>query len=294
MVTTSLPKALAEILMIHRILIPLTLASAILLPVVVEAQVSVGSRALSNTSVVRQGQNYRYEYRLVHGSRPGDILSDVLVDVSSPASPSVPGMLRGRGTFLFDALAEEDFGVGHPPLGVETPERWSAAIYYTGSLSWGSLRHQGGANAGLRRGESLDGFALVSPALPAYRAYRVIPFRPLASVHADPAPIDSTWAILSGYVLAPGWMPGEVTAAYLREQVEGACWFQAVGDCSVYRILGRRIQEAEALKNDRGFRDAVGALRRQVSEDSALTRVSRLVLESTIQALERRPPSRRD
>lgn len=272
-----------------RLLISILVSTCMTAPAA--AQVPETGFALVNARVEPlQGGLIRYEYELRNiGDRP-EILDRVLIDLRSPRSGQVPQVLtQGKG-FLFDALAERpnpDFS--HPPVGLDGPANWWVSIYFTGAVAWRAEYIPNRVHHGVRPGDKLRGFVLTSPALPAYRKFRVTPARALPNADAPPrTDVDSTWVLREGYVIAPGWMPDQVNTEYLLEQVKGACYFRALSDCERYEGLVLRMQLAEQGSNKALMRSHLQQFRTMLSADPSTTTASKLVLNGAVSALERK------
>jgi hypothetical protein len=266
-------------------------------PTGLTAQVPRSVAAFQLVELERSGIEYRYEYRLSGRQPRGEILSDVYLEITAPKSDRRPVLLGSSGVFLFDAIAEqyERLSYSHPPLHVSSPPSWSAAIYMQGVISWGADRWAGGRNMGVSAGRDLRGFALRSPALPGWRRYTAVPYRPFGSAGVDAADekTDSTWVLMRGYVVAPGIEAMDVTPEYLKEQLDIGCTNYFVDNCGRYLRAYDAILAAENARDDRQFAIAVGLFRRVVADDRTLQVHARIILDLTAEALTSRPPSRR-
>jgi len=259
------------------------------------AQVDRVSPAFQLTHFEKVGNDYFYRYRLVGRGSGAERISDVYLQITQPVTPSRPRVSPIRGVFLFDALARESPPpqFGHPPLRIATPPNWSAAIYLQGVLSWGADRWAMGPNHGVLPNEVLEGFELISPALPALRRFRAVPYRPVATLVDDPAARDTTWILHTGVVLAPGWEASLVTGAYLMEQVRLACDSYLLENCGRYLRLSDDVIEAENRRNDRAYNRALDVFAAFLKEDKGSHRNATFVLSVTIDALRKRTPSQR-
>lgn len=238
--------------------------------------------------VQRTDMGFRYEYMLVHFGARTDLLADVLIDLSSPGTDEKPTILYTSGAFLFDALAEDSALASHPPVGITSPPRWSAAVYHTGEVSWGASRYSDGTNYSLRPGYTLQGFALESPALPALRRYKVLPYRPFPTVPQLPRSGDDAIAerdVYAGYVLAPGWMPNQVTVPYLAEQTRVVCMLRLIENCRPFAAVLERMVRAHEQGDRREVYDRLLEFLRLMAMDQTLHPHARLVLQSTAEAL---------
>lgn len=263
----------------------------------VSAQIPMRSGALSVSRLYRTpAGEIAYEYNLIHSGQKADLYSLVYLDVSTPKDAKRPVMLGYEGDFLFDALATQfdNVDVGHAPLHVTTPKGWSANVTRWGAVSWGADYYAPDQGRGLVVGKKMGGLALRSPALPSFRKFLVVPFRPLRDeASPDLAKVDSTWIYLEGYVLGPGRMPAQADASYLMEQVEGACWLGMFERCDLYRVVAADIKKAEDAVDDRIYSAHVGRLLAMIQKDPTLKKHGKLVLNSTAQVLRQIPPSAR-
>jgi hypothetical protein len=236
---------------------------AVLVPADLTGQIERAEPVLA-AAVRETAAGVYYSYELTHTGAPGEIWSDIMLDVATPRRTTPPLLLWTRGPVLRLGLGEHwhdrPHWSGHPPLGIATPENWPAAVYFNGSVSWGATRYPGGPNYGVRHGETLGGFELESPALPTWRKFRVIPYRSYRSAD-DPGGVDSTEIIYVGYVLAPGLMPDEINAAHLRSQIEIACILDVLRNCADRQSAIDRLALAEEAANPAEYRSAVRALR---------------------------------
>lgn len=260
----------------------------------VVAQVDRVSPSFQLTHFEKVGKDYYYRYRLL--GVDGERISDVYLQIWQPRSHVRPRIMGTHGALLFDALAESELSpsVGHAPLFISTPERWSAAIYIQGVLSWGADRWADGPNHGVPGGHVLEGFELMSPALPALRRFRAVPYRPLPAVVGRPMARDTTWLLHTGVVLGPGWEETLVTGDYLKEQIGLACDTYMLENCGRYLRLVDDVLDAERRGNDRAYRRALSLLSTQIQRDRVSHRNARFVLSAAVEALLARPPSKRD
>jgi hypothetical protein len=278
-----------------RPILSLTLLLLLFLPLTARAQVERAVPALQLAQVDQAGGVFRYQYRLFGRQTRGELLSDVYLNISTPRREQPPVVLGTSGRFLFDALSEmhrDGAEFSHPPLFVGTPEGWSAAIYIQGVLSWGASRWADGSNLGLPAERELRGFELRSPAVPAFRRYSAVPWRPFPGVDAveRPETVDSTWVVMSGYVVAPGEMEEHLSVDYLRQQLDIACSILLVERCGRYLRPLDQAREAEAARADRTYLLSLALFRRTLAEDASAHAHARLVLGTVAAALERRPP----
>lgn len=278
----------------RRTLLLLTLILAGLSPEL-DAQLVEPSTALSLARAERRADgNWHYQYRIAHRGDTAQVYMDAYVDVSSPKTSRRPTLSEGSGTFLFDALSTrfDDVAYGHPPLAVHTPDRWSGAIYLNGSLSWGASRFGSSTINGVHFNQTLEGFGLISPAVPAFRPFRVVPGRAMDAVESlpeVPVAVDSSYVFLEGFVLAPGWMPEQITDAYLADQVAGACWLRAMQRCDLYQEMVARIRAAgQQGGRSSDYRNAIEEFLRRVEEDPTMNSQGKIVLRGTARALLRR------
>ena len=246
-------------------------------------------RGLRVTSLTQPiSGEYRYEYALADLGRQGDLWGDLNINLKHPASQTTLPVRSHQGWFLFDAQIAypENLTHHHAPVSVTVPEGdgdWMASLTYDGNVSWNTSGDgEDRDTPGLHRGQTQAGFALQSPALPAFREWHATIFR--QSSDADTR---------RGVILAPGWMPGQVTALYLQQQVEGACHLRAISGCPEYRILGSSVAAAEAKRDDRAYQAALRTFAARLAADRGVTESGRLVLRSAADALMRRPPSER-
>jgi hypothetical protein len=259
------------------------------------AQVVRVAPAVRLAKLSSEGATFRYEYELVGLARERETIADFYIDLRSPKTPRRPVVTGTRGEFLFDALAEmhEQADVSHPPVFIATPQNWSAAIYIYGVLSWGANRWAGGANHGVPAGRRLAGFELHSNALPALRRYNAVPYRPLPSVDAPPASterVDSTFVLMTGFVLAPGWPADIVSGEFLDEQLKVICEQRLIASCGPHLRALDRLKAAESSRDDAVYRAALAELRAALERGEVHSN-ARAVLSNAIAALERRPPS---
>lgn len=267
--------------------LPFVVAAALLLgaPSAVAGQVERVSPVLQLSGLdVRDGL-YRYQYRVVGYAGGGQKISDVYLDIRTPTGERAPGLPRARGDLLFDALHDfhGELPYAHALEFIATPERWSAAIYRQGVLSWGASRYLDGPNHGVETGRVLDGFEVHSRALPALRRFRGVPYRRPALV--EEAQEDDDLVLHSGYVLAPGWMAEDVSGAFLRQQVEAACAATLLDNCGRYLRLSDAVLNAEAGMDSRAFAAALARFRQHLREDKVSHRNARFVLERAVVAL---------
>lgn len=260
------------------------------------AQVDRMGAALQLTHFEQVGNDYFYRYRLIGQGSAGERISDVYLQIWQPQTSSRPRITGTRGAFLFDALAERELSplFGHAPLFVGTPAHWSAAVYIQGVLSWGADRWAMGPNYGVPSAQILEGFELISPALPALRRFRAVPYRPIPTLVQEPSPRDTTWILYTGVVLAPGWEASLVTGSYLQEQLSLACEAYLIENCGRYLRLVDDVLDAETRKNDRTYSRSLADLMRHIERDRVSHRNARFVLAATVEALRARPPSRRN
>lgn len=260
------------------------------------AQVDRTAPAFQLTHFEKVGKDYYYRYRVVGHGAAGERISDVYLQIYQPRTERRPQITGVHGKLLFDALAEAELGpqIGHAPLFITTPEHWSAAVYIQGVLSWGADRWANGPNHGVVTGRALEGFELMSPALPALRRYRAVPYRPVPALTDAPVPQDTTWVLYTGVVLAPGWEADLVTGSYLKEQVSTGCGAYLIDNCGRYLRLVDDILAAEGRANDRAYARAVAAARNYLKGDKVTHRNARFVLDAALAALAVRPPSKRN
>jgi len=271
-------------------------------PVTASTQIADRSAGFQSVRVAAVGDGYRYAYRLRHDGNEEDIWSNILLDLSMPRLLSRPPEHSvGGGRFLWNAVAKmyDEIEQSHSPVRIWTgDEHWSASMRWNGELSWGADRWGGGdANFGLRHGAELSGFALFSEALPSFRRFAIVPWRPFPTTDRldQPEVEDSTWLIHRGYVVAPGWLAEDVNGHYLLEQVHGACWSGAIRGCEAYRTIAGRIIQAENEFDDEVYRAQLRRAFDRLRSDEGLTRTGRMVLEPTIRAMarpDRRPTAR--
>ncbi len=262
-----------------------------------DAQVTRTSSALALLSVTHEGKEWRYQYRVVGMTRPGETITDVFVDVRSPKDTTVPVITGMRGQFLFDAIAKHfsELDYSHPPLFIGTPARWSGAVYKQGAVSWGASRSANAAHDGVASRTAVDGFELRSAAVPALRRFSVVPYRPLGppTVSDVVPPTDTTFVILTGLVPAPGWSVAQVTGAFLLEQVEAACAEHMLENCGRYLRLTDVVRASEGAMNDRSYLEAVHQVGAMLASDHVSHQHARFVLTEVVRALEDRLPSHR-
>jgi hypothetical protein len=257
---------------------------------------------LARFSVERSGQ-YVYQYRLLgpQGGK-GVAYTDIFVDITSPKDMAPPRILGTRGTFLFDGIARNyaTLEYSHPDVFIGTPMGyWMGSVYLQGSVAWAASRYGDGRNYGVVSGQELLGFELRSPALPALRRFRVVPYRHMPGAdYAEgldkPLPVDSSWVIADGAVLAPGWPAELVTVEFLTQQVQTACDAYLLANCGNYLRYTDALANAEATRRDAVYLALVKEFRAVILADAKSERTARYAFDLALQGLARRPPSRRD
>lgn len=246
---------------------------------------------------------YRYHYRLVGPPIRGIEYSTVFLDITSPRTKRPPTITGTSGRFLFDGMTlnpDPEVPYGHPPLFVGTPVGpWMASVWRQGFVAWLASRYSDGRHAGVAAGKELSGFELRSIAIPALRMYRVLPYRHLpsaAAAEADaPPPAPDTNIVVSA-TLAPGWMPEDVTAAYLAMQVAAACEAHLLAACAPYHVRVDALTRAEARadgEGDASYGTALRELREHLHADTVSDAIAREALRNALDALDQRPPSLR-
>lgn len=261
------------------------------------AQVMRTTPAFQVASLVHQGDTWIYRYRLVGYVPAGALISDVLMEIATPKGPRPPVVYGGAGTMLFDALRGHfaEVALSHPPLWIGSPSHWSAAIYRQGYLSWGASRVANGYNYGVRHGQTVDGYELRSPAVPALRRVYAEPYHSPASpdVEAHGFSLDSAKTVHTAIVVGPGWEAGRVTGEYLREQVTVACTERLVESCGRYLRLTDALEAAEHAVDDRAYARALVALQTYLAHDHVSVDMAHLVIREALRALAARPPAAR-
>jgi hypothetical protein len=276
----------------------LLLGAALFLPGAALAQVARTAPALQLIRYQPAQDGAVYEYQVAGYGNSGDVLADVYLDVTMPRAPQAPRASALTGAFLFDAIADRyrETPFSHPDLQVSTPANWSAAIYLHGVLSWGATRDaRSERSAGVARGKALRGFALKCGALPSLRRYVVEPYRPVPGEQRmdGEQSVDSALVLLQGFVVAPGWERPLVTGEFLEAQIKHACEALYLRACGRYMRLSDDVKEAEAKRNDRSYRLALGLMSKYLAEDKEAHQNARFVLSAAIGGLQERLPSRR-
>lgn len=272
-------------------------------------QVSELDPAFETTSVEEVDGLYLYQYRLQGPDRDGDVFTAVHLDVTVPPKDEPPEILGSEGSFLFDGLGEAHGGLAysHPSLYVVIPDEWNGVVGRTGFLSWLSDRYGDGRGSGVRSGETLEGFEVRSPGIPALRQARAVPARPIPGttegVRVPEAEdgeeavegraghetgVDSTWVLSDTYVLGPGWHEEQVTPEYLEIQIGHACDGLLTDRCEDYRALLEVVSRYYEHGSTGETRIAIALFRTELEEDRVLDERARRAFLEALRALEGR------
>src|SRR5580704_4505298 len=147
-----------------------------------------------SATITHVGNLFVYDYSVTNPMNNTDAVSGFSLDLAKATNSVVlspSGLVNGDAFLQDSADAIKSLTIATPtiPVGVEAPAGWVASPSVTGTLEWIAAIDSGV----IAQGQSIQGFQITSPGLPAIRAFAAKPDFDISSLGLIPPQNEADW-----------------------------------------------------------------------------------------------------